>query len=263
MVHDVSATRLDSQPIMNRHILICSAIILSCLVSNSRSQELHPGHPIHHDTDLVHDSSIAMNIAWDSIYVLEGRKALERGGLGSMGAEWTTPHQENEMIVSAWYAEGLSTDYTELQLGAAYAFSLDSIDATLGYTWLDWDNDDVSDHELNFEIGGNAFQLIDLTATMVYSVDVAGSFIQLIASKDFIREDTIFTPYVLLGINEGYVSDEHDGLNNLQLGIEASTPISDSIELTGYIAYTIALDEKPGESLDDIFWVGLGIGFGN
>lgn len=34
------------------------------------------------------------------------------------------------------------------------------------------------------------------------------------------------------------------------------------MELTGYVAYTFALNEKPGESLDDIFWVGLGIGFG-
>jgi hypothetical protein len=68
---------------------------------------------------------------------------------------------------------------------------------------------------------------------------------ELIASTYIDRNEFTLTPFALLGINEGFVFDEYKGLNNLQLGFEASTPIFDSMELRGYIAYTIALAQVP------------------
>jgi hypothetical protein len=248
---------------MNFRSIFTTSLCYVCLFSGIVGQELHPGHPLHHDPDLQHESSIRVNLAWDSIYVLEGRNALDQGSLASLGGEWTTPHSDNEFILSTWYAEGVSTDYREFQLGAAYAFSFDSVDATFGYTWLDWDADDVTDHELNFEIGTDALGLVDLTAIAVYSFGASGTFFQLIASRDFPRNHMVFTPYVLLGLNDGYVPDEHKGLNNLQFGLEFTTSLSEKFELGGYLAYTLGLKEKPGETLENMFWGGISLGWSN
>ena len=183
--------------------------------------------------------------------------------MGSIAAEWTTTNGDNEIVLGAWYAEAISANYIELNLAAADIIPFETVQVTFGYTWLDLEKDDESDNELSIEFGASPLESLDFTAAFVYSTEAGGTFVELIASTDIERNEFTLTPFALLGINEGFVFDEHKGLNNLQLGFEASTPISDSMELRGYIAYTIALDKKPGESLDDIFWVGLGIGFGN
>lgn len=201
---------------------------------------------------------------WDSKYVSEGRDNLEDGGLGSVALEWNKHFEKGgEFIFAGWYAEGTSVDYSELNLGVAYGWSLEKIDIAVGYTWLDFAEDDESDREISLELGTALYDDIEFGAVFTYSTEAEGTFIELFVSKSYENDKLSWSPYLLLGINEGYVADEHDGLNNLQMGVEVSTPISDHLELGGYVAYTIGLDEEPGESLDDIFWVGINLGWSN
>jgi hypothetical protein len=213
--------------------------------------------------ELQHEPNFLFQGAYDSKYISEGRDNLNEGGLVSAAAEWTTPFGNNELGVGTWYAEGTTANYSELNLTATYIVPFESVNVTFSYIWLDFAKDNLSGTELSIEFGTTALDSFDLAAAFVYSTEAGGTFVNLIASTEIVRNEFILTPYALLGINEGFVHDEHKGLNNLQFGIEASTLISDSMELTGYVAYTFALEYKPGESLDDIFWVGLGIGFGN
>jgi hypothetical protein len=251
----------------SKQMTIRNYVVLYCLVclgsTPLQAQSEHPGDPLHHDPTLEHESNIFVQGLWDSKYVSEGRDNLEHGGLGSVTAEWTTQSGDNELVLGAWYAEGSSAEYSELNLRLAYIIPLESVDMTLGYTWLDFAEDDFSDTEFSVEFGTSVLESLDLLAALVYSTEAAGTFLELVASTDITRNEFALTPYALLGINQGFISGEHHGLNNLQFGIEAATPLSDSLDLFGYIAYSIGLDKEPGETLDDIFWVGLGLGFGN
>jgi hypothetical protein len=254
--------RWCSKQIRIRSYLVLYSLV--CLGSTTlQAQTEHPGDPLHHDPQLEHESNFFFHAGWDSKYVLEGRDILEDGGLGSVTLEWTTPTGDNELVLGGWYGEGISADYSELKLAAAYIIPFETVDMTLSYTWLDFAEDDFSDNELGIEFGTSVLDSLDLIAAFVYSMDAGGTFIELVASTEIIQNEFALTPYALLGINQGFISGEHHGLNNLQFGIEAATPLSDSLELIGYMAYSIALDKKHGETLDDIFWVGLGLGFGN
>ena len=61
---------------------------------------------------------------------------------------------------------------------------------------------------------------------------------------------------VTIGINEGYVTEEHDGLNYLGVRIEAVRSITEHLKGGIYVAGIEPLNEKPGESLRELFWVG-------
>ena len=210
------------------------------------------------------ETSFNAALAYDSKYVSEGRDNLEEGGIGSVTAEWAAPTDgDGEVVFSGWYAEAIDDAYSELNLGVSYGWSLEKLDIGIGYTWLDFAEDDETDNEISLELGTSLHDDYNVGAAFTYSTEAEGTWIDLEISKEFVQDKFAYSPYLLLGINAGYVSDEHDGLNNLQMGLHIATELSDGFELGGYIAYTIGLDEKPGESLDDIFWVGFGIGWGN
>ena len=220
-------------------------------------EHIHPGeHPV-----VVHaEPSFAAGLNWDSKYVSEGRDNLNEGGLMSVNLDISTPLETGELFFAGWYADSIDTAYTELNLGIGYGLSFDKFDLAIGYTWLDFSGPSATDNEFSLEMVSSTLGTVDLGAAFVYSTEAGGTFIELIASTEIERERFNLTPYALLGINQGFIPGERKGLNNLQLGIEASTPLSDKVELGGYLAYSIALDEEPGESLDDIFWVGIYLG---
>jgi hypothetical protein len=237
-------------------------MFLACVPADAHSE--HPSHRKHHDLAQPSAYDLAATVFWDSKYVSEGRDNLEEGGLSSLALDWSQSlGQVGELALAGWYAEGTSTDYSELNLGVAYSWSLENIGISLGYTWLDFAEDDESDSELSMELGTTIHDEVDLGAVFTYSTEADGTFIELMVSTSIENEKLSWSPFLLLGINAGYVADEHDGLNNLQMGVEVSVPLSEKLELGGYLAYTIGLDEEAGESLDDIFWVGLSLGWSN
>lgn len=227
------------------------------------AQTIHPTDPLHHDTQEPQASGFTIMTTWDGKYISEGRNNLAEGGLGSMLLEWNDHFDVGQIVLSSWIAESTQTDYSELNLGAAFVVPFEIWDMTLGYTFLNFDDDDSTDNELSAEFGTSVSDSVDLAAAFIYSTEAGGTFVELIASTEITRNVFTLTPYILLGLNAGYVADEHDGLNNLQMGLEISTELSDEFELGGYIAYTIGLDEEPGETLDDIVWVGLSVGWTN
>ena len=203
-------------------------------------------------------------LAYDSKYISEGRDNLDEGGIGSFTAEWAAPTDgKGELVLAAWYGEAIDDNYSELNLGIGYGWSLEKIDIAIGYTWLDFAEDDATDNEFSLELGTNLYDDINFGAAFTYSTEAEGTWIDLELSKDYVQDKFVWSPYLLLGINAGYVTDEHDGLNNLQIGLHLATELSDGFELGGYIAYSMGLDKNAGETLDDIFWMGIGVGWGN
>ena len=236
--------------------------VLACPIANAQVE--HPSHRKHHELNESHDNELVTSVFWDSKYVSEGRDNLEDGGLGSVALDWTPSLElDGELTFAGWYAEGTSVDYTELNLGVAYEWNLEEIGISAGYTWLDFAEDNESDSEFSLELGRTLYSDIDFQTAFIYSTEAGGTFIEVVLSKSFDQEKLSWSPYLLLGVNEGYVSDELKGVNHLQLGLEATVPLSDHLELGGYIAYTMDLKREPGQTLDDIFWLGMNLGWRN
>ena len=64
---------------------------------------------------------------------------------------------------------------------------------------------------------------------------------------------------MFLGVNQGYVSDEHDGFNHAGVQLDGVVNLRDDLELNAYAAFLEPLDRKSGESLRDLFWAGAAI----
>lgn len=234
------------------------------LCTNSHGQTERHTHPTHHDFSTIHAYTYSWSAGWDSRYVLEGRNVLEKGGLGSVTFEWNRYSPDNqEIAITGWYAEGTDTAYSELNLGIGYAWHFSTVDIGVGYTWLDFVRDDLTDREFSLDFSNTIFGDLEAGIALVYSTAADGSFIELEVVQTFERESFTWSPYLMLGINGGYVSGEHEGLNHLQMGVEFMAPLFSTIETGVYLAYTIGLKEEPGETLEDILWFGMNISWVN
>ncbi len=203
----------------------------------------------------VSAETFSFNAAWDSKYVSEGRDNLEDGGLASIAIDGSAALQGGgEWFFAGWYAESIETPYTELNLGLGYGFLVDELDVAVGYTWLDFRSPDPSDHEFDLQLGFGLFDTVDFSTAFIYSTEASGTFIELVAATDIAKEGYVLTPYILLGINQGYIPGEHSGINNLQFGLKATTALSETMEAAFYLASSTGLE--------DIFWTGVSISFG-
>lgn len=78
------------------------------------------------------------------------------------------------------------------------------------------------------------------------------------------RPKSVLTLGSILGINDGYIPDGHNGLNHLQIRLDlAYYPVS-RLELLSYAAYNVAIDREPDryeedQALRSFFWVGVGL----
>ena len=110
-------------------------------------------------------------------------------------------------------------------------------------------------HEFDLQLGFGLFDEFDFSSAFVYSTEAEGTFIELVASSDIVREKFILTPYILLGINRGYIPEEPETFNNLQFGLTATTSLSQEMEASFHLAATTGLE--------NIFWTGVSVSFGS
>lgn len=209
------------------------------------------------------ESEIEVSVAVDSRYVSEGRNNLESGGIVSSEIAWSRELIEGrELCLGAWYGDAWSEQYSELNLSVGFAVEVDEVELVFAYTYLDFIEDVEDDQELAFSLGFDVLDEVDVGIGMVYSDDADGVFLEWGVSREFLWGDGFaVVPFAVLGINEGYVSDEHDGMNHLNFGVESSWALSENMYIGAYLSYSIGLDEDVGESLDDLFYGGLSLSF--
>ncbi len=137
---------------------------------------------------------------------------------------------------------------------------MNTIDVSLAYTRLAFFADDEIDNELSISLSKGFGENLSLELSGVYSTEAEGTFFELSGSyeREVIDRWTLGTT-LLLGVNQGFIPDEHDGFNNIQFSIESNYGISDSLALLGYVAYTIGLEERSGETLEDLFFGGVSL----
>ena len=160
-----------------------------------------------------------------------------------------------------WYAFGDTEDYQELNLSAEYAFEVTGFEFYTGYTRLEFLESDEHDNE--FGAGGacTVFPRFTPGIDCVYATEAGGWFVELsVRSEITAMEDRLkLSPYLLEGLDFGYATEAHDGLNNFQAGLEASFSLTDRIELTGYAARSWAHKDVDRQGLGALTWGGIGI----
>ena len=203
----------------------------------------------------------SFHAGWESRYASEGRDNLARDSLGTTSIELGWQH----LTAGVWFGKSPERKYDELQLTVGLTETFGPLKAFMAYTYLQFPYADLEDHEIsvgaewtglpwNLEVSGNAY----------YSIMNEGAFIEAALHRDiFSRDRFSLRGSLLLGVNQGYVPDGHDGANHLAVRLESEIALTKSFAITAHLAYSWALDRDsalPGDAqLIDFLHGGVGV----
>ncbi len=197
----------------------------------------------------------------ESRYFSEGRDALNGDSIWASSFEFGLEH----LAAGLWYGKSPDQSYDELQLSLALTQTFGDFEAYIGYTHYIFPFDGSHDDEIGTGITWTGLPAeIELSADIYHSFDADGYFAELSTSREFeITEPFSVTLSSIFGINQGYVSDGHDGANHFALQIGYEYVLTKSLSLIAHTTYSWAIDKKataPGDALlEDFFHCGAGL----
>lgn len=193
----------------------------------------------------------------DSKYILEGRDSLSDGGINSveLSAGW------DSVSVGLWYGDGSDTSYNELKVFIEYGFNIGNVEAYTAFTHLEFLDDDEHADEISLGIASPISETISFAIDHVYSLDAEGGFLDLTLALELppFIEQLSLQPYVTQSFDFGFASDDFDGENNIQLGIEGSWALNDSFSIVGLIAQSWAQKDVKRDGGGDQSWISIGL----
>jgi len=197
------------------------------------------------------------SLGWESRYVAEGRDELDRGGIFT--ADGVVACQG--FSFAFWSALGDRVHYQELQLTSAYTHTHRGWDFSAGWTHLEFNPDSGSDDELFIEMARVDFAGFELTGGWVYSFEAGGSFLGIALKYPIalFEEKLLLEPYVQENVDFGYRTAGHDGLNNLQAGVDLSYALNERFTMFAFLAHSWAQNDVRREGLSDLSWGGWGL----
>ena len=200
---------------------------------------------------------IIVTSAWENKYVSEGRDNLESGGLFSFDI-FTTWQQ---LTLGGWFAQGDSQSYQEVNLYIEYGFEFYSFDSYINYTRLEFPKENEKDNE--YAIGLAYSELTNITPSIDYtwSSNSDGGFLELSlnARLDLQKPHVVINPYILQAFDFGYATSDHDGPNNLQVGIEAMINLNNYARLSLHVNHSFAQEDIEQDDMDDVTWFGVSL----
>lgn len=205
---------------------------------------------------------VDLSAGYESRYVSEGRDNLDGDGL--LGNTLELGYQG--FTAGVWYANSPAADYDELNSWLQYNHAIGDFEISVAYTHLRYFSDDAHDNEvgLGLEYGALPWNLA-ASALGYYSFEAEGTFFELGLNGEYeIKPWLTLSPNLVFGINSGYISDGHNGANNLEMGLVAEIPLSDRLSLYMNGSYNFAINSDPDqyagdESLDNFFYGGVSL----
>lgn len=201
-------------------------------------------------------------VAWDSRYVSEGRDNLAGDSL----AGTTVDASFGGLCLGAWVAASPDADYREFNLGATYAVGWRDLEAYVSFTHLRFLSDEEDDNEVGAGLAYTALPVgLAIGLDAYHSFEAEGTFLEASIGGEYAVCDWLtLAPAAVLGWNEGYIADGHDGANHFALAMEASVPLKEDLDLAASVAYTWSIDADPGrypedESLEDFLHAGIAL----
>ncbi|MFC1761670.1 hypothetical protein ACFL6U_06280 [Planctomycetota bacterium] len=205
-----------------------------------------------------------VHLLWESRYVTEGRDNLKGDALASLSSEFSV----GNFTFAPWVAHGYEFRYTELNLNFIYGMQVtDQLDVYGGYTHLQsrFAGENAHDNEVSFDLAYMPTPWFDLLASYYYSFKAQGGFSELALQREQpLSQKAVLTLRGILGINNGYIVDGHNGLNHTQLRVGLTLYPVSRLEIRSYAAYNFAINRNPERftedlSLRDFLWGGIGI----
>lgn len=265
---------------MNNNLLVFIFVSAFCVVftataqssinENSQELEVGVGGNIILDeasqTYVKEGADLHLHPLWESRYISEGRDNLSGNGIVSVASEFNY----NNIAFIPWAASGINSDYSELNLNIIYATQLfDTFEVFAGYNYIlsHEASSNAHDNEISLDFlyfYDDKFQLI---SSVYYSFDAKGAFLELAVKKDYHLNDTLVLDIQTgLGFNADYVSDGHNGFNNVQFKAGLSYQVLDQLELYTYTSYSLAVNKDESryagdETLRNFFWGGVGFSY--
>lgn len=205
-----------------------------------------------------------LQLGWDSRYYTEGRDELDGDSLLTTSAEVSF---EN-FAIGFWYGISPEQNYDEFQVIATYFNHIGGFDYYLSFAHLEFFNFFPTrefDNEIGFGISyGDLPYDFSLALDASYSFEATGYYAELsLERSQEITDNLSFTATGILGINQGFVSDGHDGLNHFGLRAGLDYALTGNLSLSGHVTYTAPIDHSanaPGdESLTNFSHTGVSL----
>jgi len=231
--------------------LLTSLIIASSSVyadSSTAIDDSHSRNTLPQNEQL--ETNYLLDLGWDSKYVSEGRNNLDKGGI-----VWgTAAVQHGNLNVYAVLGRADDQDYTEWNFGLEYAIPLsDKLEATVGYQRLEFYGDErAHDNEFFSSLTYSGIEWLTPSVAYTYATEAGGYFVEasLHSSWELLENFTV-TPYVTQAFDFQYATEDHDGPNHFQFGVEAEYLMNEQIVLSGHVSHTIAQEDIKLEAKAD------------
>ena len=203
------------------------------------------------------------HLLWESRYVTEGRDNLSGHSLASVSTEFSV----DEFSVIPWVADSAAADYSEFNLNVIYGSRLtEDLILYAGYNYIHARliDDRANDNEVSLDLTYKLKKHFNALASVYHSFDARGAFMEMaVKYNNAINKKLHYGVAGTLGLNGGYVTDGHKGLNHAQLRANVAYQPSIQTEIFAYTGYNMAInrdtEKYPGdESLGYFFWGGVG-----
>ncbi|GIU47331.1 hypothetical protein TUM4438_26220 [Shewanella sairae] len=227
----------------------CTAFV-ALLMSTSAIADEAPNIDDSHSTNIIkaspvdtsNQAQILVDLGWDSKYISEGRNNLDKGGI-----YWATAAiQKNNINVYATVGRGDSQHYTEWNFGIEYGFDLtDNLSGSAGYQRLEFYGDErAHDNEIFSNLEYTAVDWLVPSISYTYSTEAEGSFVEASLHSNWeLAQGFTVSPYLTQAFDFKYTTEDHDGANHFQFGVEAEYLLPNNLVLSGHISHTIAQED--------------------
>jgi hypothetical protein len=236
-------------------------ILLILSLGSILSANVPESHSLHEHQADEQTLEFSIYSSLETRYLSEGRDALDGDSLWVNGADLAY----GKFSAGIWYGNSPDQDYDELQLSIGYAESFGDLELAVGYTRFQFPFEGAHDNEIGTTLTWSNLPMdCEFSADAYYSFDADGYFMELALGHEYeISERFFVIAAALLGLNQGYVSDGHDGANNFALRMEGVVELSENWHFFSHFTYSWAIDANPAlegdASLIDFIHGGFGL----
>ena len=212
-----------------------------------------------HEASLLglHAHEPSVSAAWVSQYNSEGRDNLEDGGI--FWGEASIGLGPVDIAIAHGIAD--SDNYQEFGATIEAGWEFQGLEGYLGYTRLEFTQDDESDNEFGAGIAWPDMPWFTPGLDAVWSTEAEGAFVEVSASRDFdIQEGFTISGSAIQAFDLGYATDSFDGPNHFQVGLEATWQL-ETLSLSVYGAHAIAGGDVERDGGDDETWAGVSVSY--
>lgn len=198
---------------------------------------------------------VAIGSEYHSRWISEARDSANGKALRAVSATV----MRGNWALSSWAGANDKRQYDQLEFGISRFYHTGPLQLSVGYTHFRYYADEALDNEWSFSVSweDQDDSGIVLSAESYYSRVQRGAWWNLGLHAPLLETATATGAQLsaafkaVFGVNDGYISDGHDGANGLETGIELGYSLTESIALSAYMAHNTALDVDANLAGDD------------